>query len=189
MKYAILIPLAALVWAAASPAQAQAQGVGLGVDDATLASIIAREEAEIVRRFGANYPGPMTETLAGGGRSLYLKRALTSVTTVVETLVLGDTVSTTLTTLDYYVWPDEGRLERLYGCWGALVVVTYVPADDTDLRTSVLLELVRIATEQTAGGGSVSGLGYSIASAGSSDGAAWARQRGAQYARLGWLSR
>lgn len=171
-----------------TPAQAQAQGVGLGLDDATLAGIIAAEEAEIVRRFGANAPGPVVETLRGGGKSLYLKRALASVTSVVETLVLGDTVSTTLTTYDYYPWLPEGRLERLDALWGALVVVTYVPADDTSLRTSVLLELVRIATEQTAGGGSVSGLGYSITSAGSADGSAWQRQRGAQYARLGWLS-
>lgn len=177
-----------------TPAAAQAQGVGLGYDDATLASIIAREEAEIVRRFGANYPGPVTETLAGGGKSLYLKRAITSVTSVAESLYLGDPAPQTLTSAGYVVWADEGRLQRIYDFygsvnWGPLVTVVYVPTDDTDLRTSVLLELLRIATEQTAGGGSVSGLGYSVSAGGASDGSDWQRQRGAQYARLGWLTR
>lgn len=177
-----------------TPAQAQARGVGLGVDDATLASIIAAEEAEIVRRFGANAPGPVTETLAGGQQSLYLKRAIASVTSVAESLYLGDPAPQTLTSAGYVVWADEGRLQRIYDfygsvCWGPLVTVVYVPVDDTSLRTSVLAELVRIATEQTAGSGQISGLGYSVSVGGAGDGADWQRQRGAQYARLGWLTR
>jgi hypothetical protein len=176
-------------------AQAQALGAGIGLSDSDLQVVIDREEAELVRRFGANYAAltPVVETAHGGGRSIYLKRQVTSVTSIVECLYLGDTSPTTLTATDYYVWGQEGRIERVpYGTtaacrWGRVCTVTYTPVDDSDLRRMVLVELIRIATEQTtAGGGGVSGLGFSISDSGSSG---WSRQREAQYARLGWLSR
>ena len=161
-----------------------------GLSDSDLQAVIDREEAELVRRFGA-HDGPLTEIVRGHGRSLYLARAIASVTSITEYLYLGDTAPQTLTTSDYYVWGDEGRIERLTGagygavCWGATVTVVYTPVDQADLRSQVLLELVRLATAQDAGG-SVSGLGYSIRGAGSTKD--WEAARSREYARLGWLS-
>lgn len=176
-------------------AQAQALGVGLGLSDADLQVIIDREEAELVRRFGAVYTGAaISETTHGGGHSIYLKRGIGTASSIVEYLYPGDTAPVTLVAADYFVWSDEGRIERVStaSCWGAVVAVSYIPTDDRDLWRMVLAELVRIATEQTAtgGGGGVSGLGFSVSeSGGGSAGANWGNLRAAQYARIGWLSR
>lgn len=174
-----------------TPTEVQARGVGLDLSLADLQSVIDLEEAELIRLFGPNYDGTATsETIAGGERNLYLKRAIESVSSVTERYSLSDTATTTLTTLDYYVWPGQGRIERLGGWWGAAVTVSYIPQDDTALRTMVLLELIRIATEQTTPtSGGVSGLSYSVRSGGDQTGNGWASQRSAQYRRLGWLTR
>jgi hypothetical protein len=176
-----------------TPAELQALGIGGALSAAELQVIIDREEAELVRLFGANYDGmAVTESVRGGDPSLYLKRRIGTVSSIAEYYYLGDT-ATTLVSTDYYIWPNEGRISRLPErmAWGRLVTVSYVPQDDTGLRRLVLAELIRITTEQSASGGSVGGLSFSLGSSGSSDttGAGWKAQRAAQYARLGWLSR
>lgn len=173
-------------------------GVGLALSDAQLQAVIDREEAEIVRRFGANYTGgAISETVHGSTGSLYLKRAAASISSVVEYLYPGDTSPVTLVAADYYLWPAEGRIERLpWGStastrWGNPVVVSYIPVDDTNLRKQVLLALVQIAVDSvspSSTGKSVSGLGYSMSTTGSA-GRVWEDKRAAEYARLGWLSR
>lgn len=177
-------------------AQAQALGVGLGLSDSDLQTIIDREEAELVRRFGAVYTGAaISETLEVGEceRFVYLLRQITSVSSIIEYLYPGDTAPVTLVAADYFVWAKTGRIKRVSTAsyWGQVVVVTYIPVDDRDLWRMVLAELVRIATEQTAtsGGGSVSGLGFSVSESGGGGGANWSNLRAAQYARIGWLSR
>jgi hypothetical protein len=180
-------------------AQAHALGVGLSLTDADLQIILDREEAELVRRFGPVYVAatPISETVQGGGRSIYLKRGIGTVSSIVEYLYPGDTAPVTLVAADYFIWASEGRIERVpYGStaanqWGKVVTVSYIPTDDRDLWRMVLIELVRIATEQTAtsGGGGVSGLGFSVRDGDTSAGADWGSLRGAQYARIGWLSR
>lgn len=169
-----------------TPATLQALGADGGLDDTALTLLISREEAEIARRFGANYPGPITERVAGGQKNIYLKRAIGSVTSITERYYPGDTVPATLTTYDYEVWADEGRIERVDARWGYLVTVVYVPTNDTKLRQSVIIELVRLAAEAQSGG-AVSGLGFSIADSGGATKAD--AQRAALYARLGWLGR
>lgn len=169
--------------------EAQLLGVGIGMSDADLSTLIAREDAELVRRFGANYAAaPLTEIVPGGGRSIYLKRPISAITSIVERVSLFDTTTTTLTATDYYPWLPQGRIERLGGAWGAAVTVVYTPQNDTQLRKMVLIELLRIAIEQTAGGETISALGVSVSGAKDSSGAGWAAQRNAQYARLGWLT-
>lgn len=167
----------------------QALGADGGVDAATLEEVIAREEAEMIRKFGAHYSGstPLVERIKGGAESIYLSRPIGAVTSIAEYLYLGDTAPATLATTDYFIWATEGRIERVLTAakWGALVSVTYTPVDDTALRKSVLVDLVRLATSEDAGGGSVSGLGFSI-SGGSSNAR---QQRATLYARLGWLGR
>lgn len=179
-----------------TPAEVQALGVGLDLTTASLQSVIDAEEAELNRRFGTA-TGPIIESIEGSGKSLYLKRAVSTVTTVVESLYLGDSAPTTLTALDYYIWAPQGRLQRLWtgttpaSHWGGLVTVTYVPVDDTSLRKTVLLDLIRINTEQSASGGgeSVGGLSFSIGAKGGGTSASFDTQRSSAYARMGWLSR
>jgi hypothetical protein len=164
-------------------------GAGGGLADADLQIVIDAEEAELVRRFGA-HSGSRAETLHGGGRSIYVRRPIASITSIVEYLYLGDAAPITLATADYYAWADEGRIERLYGVypgpaiWGPRVVVTYTPSTaDLTLRKQVLIELVRIGVSQDTGA-SVSGLGYSI-SGGPKDSQAWRSARESLYSRLG----
>lgn len=169
-----------------STSDVNALGAGGGLGDTDLQSIIDREEAEMVRRFGA-HTGSRAETVHGGTGSIYLKRAISSITSISEYLYLGDPAPLTLVATDYYVWSDEGRIQRLYGGyapfrWGPMVIVTYTPVDQSDLRKQVLIELVRLATNQDTGA-SISGLGYSI-SGGPKDTSAWQASREALYARL-----
>lgn len=174
-----------------TPAEIQAMGIGLALTTAELQAVIDREEAELVRLFGANYDGmAVSEDAVGGGPSLYLKRRIGTVSSIAEYFYLGDT-ATALTATDYYIWASEGRITRLpeRTAWGRLVTVTYVPQDDSDLRRMVLIELIRITTEQSASGGSVGGLSFSMSGSSDTTGAGWKAQRQAQYARLGWLSR
>jgi len=166
-----------------TPADVNAINAGGGLSDADLQAVIDREEAEIVRRFGANYPGPITVTRPGGQKSIYLGRAIGSITSINEYYYLGDTAPTTLTSADYFVWAGQGRLERIGSAckWGAYAIVVYVPTDDTDLRVQVMLELVRIATNQKMAG-TVSGYGFSVETI--QDEKQWHVLREAQYARL-----
>ncbi len=184
-------------------ADMQSRGVGVGLAPADLQAIIDAEAAELTRRFGPAYAGDgsdpprMTEAVRPRGNSLYLRRPIAAVVTVADALYVGDPAPTTRAAADYYVWAEEGRIERggAAAGWGRVAIVTYSPTDDTALRNAVLLELVRIATEQTTGvssGETVSAPGgYSYSTRGGSGGAqAWADARARQYARMGggWLS-
>jgi hypothetical protein len=153
-------------------AQAQARGVGLALDTTTLQAIIDDEEATMIARYGAHGDGTtsVTEIARREGGSVFLRRAAVSVTSVTQAEYPGGT-GTALATTDRYTWLAEGRIE-LYPAstpfaaqydTGKLVTVIYVPVDDRAKRRSVLLELVRIATEQpvASGGEKTSGLGFS----------------------------
>lgn len=127
--------------------------VQTGVDDVELQTIIDREEAEIIARYGAHADGSsaIVETVDGGSGSLYLKRRVLSITSISERQSLGG-AATTLSSTQYHVWAGQARVTRLSEGtrWGRSVTVTYVPADDRPLRTQVVVELVRQALEQTA---------------------------------------
>ncbi len=132
--------------------------------DTVLQHVIDREEREVIRLFGAHYVDGSTtvaETLAGGTRNLYLRRRVASISSIVEYQTLDATSGSTLETGDYLLWADQGRIERMPATavaswfaggatWGAKVLVTYVPYDDSDDRQAVIIELVRLALERTA---------------------------------------
>lgn len=160
-------------------AQAQARGVGLALSEAALQAIIDDEEAEMIRLHGAHGDGvtSVTEIARREGGSVFLRRSAVSVTSITQAEYPGGT-ATTLAATDRYTWLREGRIE-LYPAStpyasaydaGKLITVIYVPVDDRALRRRVLLELVRIATEQptASGGGKVSGLGFSVDEGGGS---------------------
>ena len=147
-----------------SVAELRAQ-VNTSLTDAQLQAVINREEAELIRHYGAHYVDAettVTETLSGGLRNLYLRRPLTSVSSITEYLTSDTTDGTELTAVtDYRVWAAQGRIERmpsyaLQGItsgaakWGAIVDVVYIPADDNDLRKAAIVDLCRLALERTA---------------------------------------
>lgn len=135
-----------------SPDDVNAINGGGGLADTDLQDVIDREEAELIRRFGAHYASMTTvaQRRPGGQRSVYLTRPIGTISSVSEYLYLGDTTPHTLVeNTDYFTWTDEGRIERLGVCWGPYVSVVFVPADDTQLRKLVLLELVRVAVTQS----------------------------------------
>jgi hypothetical protein len=161
-------------------AQAQARGVGLALDAVTLQAIIDDEEAIMVQRYGAHGDGTssVTEIARREGGSVFLRRVPVSITSVTQAEYPGGTASTIATTERYSWLNGEARIE-LYPAStpyaaqydeGKLITVIYVPVDDRAKRRSVLLELVRIATEQptASGGGKVSGLGFSVDEGGGS---------------------
>jgi hypothetical protein len=114
------------------------------LDDTNLATVIEREEELAVWRCGP--PGDGTTEISEAhepeGRAIYLRLPIESVTSVTED---GTTVATT----EYVIWPKDGRIKRT-GQWRGLVEVTYVPQDTTALWKAVMVELVRLALEQTA---------------------------------------
>lgn len=183
-------------------AEMQARGVGVGLDAGDLQDIIDAEAAELARRFGPP-ASSMTETVKPRGNSLYLKRQISTVTSVTEGLYIGDPAPATRAAADYATWPEEGRIERSGAAagWGKVATVAYTPVDDTNLRNAVLLELVRIATEQTTDAAGVTtrtdatapdGSRYAAStgtsSSASGSGGGWQAARERQYARMGWLS-
>lgn len=169
-----------------SPADVNAVNGGGGLSNSDLQAVIDREEAELIRRFGAHYQSMTTvsQTRPGGRRSIYLTRGIGTVSSVSEYLYLGDTAPQALVeNSDYVTWADEGRLERLGGCWGSKVTVVFIPVDDTYLRKQVLLELVRVAvSESPFQQESVKGVedSYSYMTGGKD----WMALRETQYARL-----
>lgn len=139
--------------------------VRTSLTDTQLQALIDREEKYVVRYFGAPYVDddtPVTETLNGArAANLYLRRRAKSIVSVDEVLYLGGTTYRLDPSL-YFHWELEGRIQRLPSLaqenalgipgalWGAVVTVVYVPFDDNEERTDVIIELVRLAIERTA---------------------------------------
>ena len=180
-------------------AQVQARGVGLALSESDLQDVINDEEAIMVQRFGAHGDGTTsrTEVARREGGSVFLQRTPVSITSVTQADYPGGAAAAIVTT-DRYTWLNgEARIE-LYPAStpyaaqyddGKLITVVYVPIDDRALRRAVLLELVRVATEQPIGstGGKVSGLGFSV-DAGGSSGVDMDAARARAYRKLSFFS-
>jgi hypothetical protein len=115
-------------------------------DDTQLQAIIDREEDEMVARLGDHGPDGATFQVRGGGSALYLSRPLASITSITERIRPSDTPVTV--DPDTYWASGAGVIERA-GTWAPLVTVVGIPADIAR-RKQVLIELVRLALEQTA---------------------------------------
>lgn len=122
--------------------------ISTSLDDVQLQAVIDREEAWMIRAYGAHYTAllSVTETLAGGkNKSLYLRRPIGSVTSITADEAVLDSD-------DYRVWGDEGRIERLPAGsrWGEeAIVVVYTPQDDNALRKSALIDLLRLTLNRS----------------------------------------
>lgn len=124
-----------------------------GLTDPQLQTVIDREEAWLVARYGPHYVDANTafaEVRSGGGMLLFVQRPVLSVSSVSESLNLGDT-ATTLAGSAYHLRAAEGCLTRLPKgtLWGEEVTVTYVPRDDNALRKAVLIDLLRLTLTRT----------------------------------------
>lgn len=132
--------------------------VETGLGDTELQEVIDRVEAEITEEIGAPYAEgeTLTETVEGGGKSLYLKRPISSISSVTEYSSLSDTTGYALTENDeFYVWSGQGRLERISTVpgailWSRMVEVVYVPQDQNKKRKKAIIDLVRIDLNRTA---------------------------------------
>lgn len=157
--------------------------VETALTDPELAAVIEREEAEAVRRFGPIGDGasPATATVAGGGASLFLPKAVAALTSVAERAGLASPLAP-VDASRYLRWDAQGRLDRIDGVWGTQVVVTYTPADERERWTAVLIEVVRQAVEQTALRGA------SVAGEYSFQAPDWEQQRRQLYRRLRFMS-
>ena len=133
--------------------------ISSGLSDSELQDVIDRVEDEITEEIGAPYTDdstPITETVSGGGKSIYLKRPINSVSSVTEYSQLSNTAGTSLTeNEEFYVWPDQGRLERIGGIWGGgewgrMIEVVYVPQDQNKKRKKAIIDLVRLDLSRKA---------------------------------------
>jgi hypothetical protein len=156
--------------------------VSTDLTNVELMEVVSREEQELIRRAGA-HTSAITEVRPGKRKSIYLSRAVSSISSVSEYIYLGDTTAQTLVAnTDYVVWEDQGRIERLDGLFGAKVTVVFTPSDDRDLRKQVLIELVRIALNQSNySSEKVEGVEDSYSYTTAKD---WGAAREQQYARL-----
>jgi hypothetical protein len=129
--------------------------VTTGKSDTVLQDIIDTEEEALVVRLGAPPDGETIVTevqvLDPCGPSIFLNRPIASIESITEAAAPGET-ATTLEATDYYVIPKQGRLIRLADGtdWGRVVTVEYVPGDSPGKWRQVIVELVRLALEQTA---------------------------------------
>jgi len=122
--------------------EAQAR-IATPLHEVYLAGLIDDIEAEITAEIGPPATA-ITETHAGYCGSLFLKRKIASVTTVTEYETLTDTAGEVLTANeDYFIWANEGRIQRIDQKWKARATVVYVPVDDTPKRKQVLIDLIK----------------------------------------------
>jgi hypothetical protein len=124
--------------------------VETAVSDPDLQALLDRIEAECKAAVGNPYTSAVatiTETHEGGGRDLFLKRPVGTISSVTEYSSLDASTGTVITTSGYYAWPNQGRLQRLQsgGKWGARVVVVYVPQDDRHKWKEAEIDLARLA--------------------------------------------
>lgn len=110
-----------------------------------LQSLIDDIEAEIAGHIGAYWvtATAISETHMGNGRNLYLKRKITSVSSVTEYASITDSGSALTEGTHYSVWTEQGRLERV-GNWGWKVVVSYIPQDDRRAWKQAVIDIARI---------------------------------------------
>lgn len=130
--------------------------VDTDLSDAALSRFLDDSESKIVEVYGA--AATHTETHDGETRSLFLSRPISSITTVVETI---SDASTTLASDDHRIIGSR-ELRRLQAGtngrsrWGDDVVITYVPVSDSNQRTRVQIDLVKLALAYNAVKGQMS---------------------------------
>lgn len=160
--------------------------VRTAVSDVDLQEIIDREDAELVRRYGAHYVDavtPVVEEVTGNTRNIYVSRGVLSVVSIAESQALGYTPQT-LASTQYHVRAAQGRITRLPEgrAWLGAITVTYVPVDDRPLREQVLIDLVRLTLERQAP------QAESVAGEYSYTASDWESQRRALYKKLAFPS-
>ncbi len=151
------------------------------LDDTQLQAVIDREETELIARLGPHGETGLTLTLRNPlGLVLFLPRQLASITSVSEQAYPGAT-GAVLANTDY--WYDGAILNRVGALWptGGVLTITGIPAD-LARRKNVLIELVRLALEQTAM------QSESIANEYSYQAPEWERLRADLYRRLTYMS-
>ena len=111
---------------------------------------ISDAEEEIIKRFGAHATQTDTAEEVQLSNAIFLSRKAGSVVSVTETI---DDTETVLASDDYELRHDGRVLQRLAdgtnerSTWGDSVVVVYTPEDESNIRTRVLIDLVKLAIE------------------------------------------
>lgn len=114
-----------------------------------LQRVIDGEDAYIRKMVGP-HDGEFTETIRGEGYLLWLTKQAASVSLVKEYGWRADpqrpqTLAATAYTIEQY----GHALWRRYLAWDTFVDVTYTPVEENALRIKALIELVRLAAQDT----------------------------------------
>lgn len=177
--------------------------VATTLPDSVVEDLLTREQAAIERRLGPAYDGTaITETFVqelheNSEPSLFLRRRIESVTSITEKISFQG-AEATLTTNDYHVIGDQGRIIRVGGYWwgrttrrdaywGRVATVTYIPQDDTAEWKRALVELGRTVIQRTAFKSENIAGEYSYTAPGGTD-AAWEKERTRILQTLGFFN-
>ncbi len=117
------------------------------LDDVPLQRLLDDAESEIDRLFGKL--ASQTDTAEGFTRSVFTSRPVSTVTSVTEII---DDVSTVLATDDYRRIGSREFRRQVDGTngrrlWGDEVAIVYAPVSDSNQRTRVQLDLVKLAVQ------------------------------------------
>ncbi|MCA0354713.1 MAG: hypothetical protein LCH85_22190 [Chloroflexi bacterium] len=126
------------------------QKIATPLDDSDLATIIDAEEADLIERCGDHPDGSteITEVARSTSASLWLRHPVVSISSVQERRA-GE-ANSAVTANGYELDAATGKLERIGGSWLGIITISYVPRDQRSRRKRILIELIRLAVEQTA---------------------------------------
>ena len=133
------------------------QHIDTDLGNEALQRLIDDAEDDIVRAYGPT-TGTVTErfTPGPGDAWIFTSRPISAITSITElrSTYAGET-DVTLGSADY-VLEGTRQIRRKQGgtnsasSWGPLTTIVYTPADDTDRRKRVLIDLVRLALRYDA---------------------------------------
>ena len=121
------------------------------LSDTELQRVIDAAEQDIVQRYGPHVTQTDELDECQLSTALFLSRPAATITTVTEEIhVSGDIDQTVLSANDYDLTADGFRLRRLSSgdnpraTWGDVVVIAYVPVDESSKREGVEIAMVKL---------------------------------------------
>ncbi len=121
------------------------------LSDEELQRVIDAAEQDIVQRYGPHVTQTDELDECRLSTALFLTRPASTITTVTEEFnIAGDIDQTVLSANDYALTADGFRLRRLSSgdnpraTWGDIVVIAYVPVDESSKREGVEIAMVKL---------------------------------------------
>lgn len=118
-----------------------------------LQALIDRVEESLLDRFNFSYDqvnnqwDEVTDQQKGGGKNVFVKAKIASISGITEHDLGQDPVTVDATF--YHLWSLQGRIERTQGNWQDVVNVTYRPDLPLSKWAEVVISLVRLQASRS----------------------------------------